>query len=96
MVPLGEGKIYPTYFDNALFTIAELIDYEIHLDNEGGKDNMTIFVETLHEGQDITDAVLEIVKADPLTKGINIRIAYVPKDTMKSETHFKKVVHDFR
>ncbi|MDD4895889.1 MAG: hypothetical protein PHS21_03880 [Atribacterota bacterium] len=96
MVPLGEGKIYPTYFDNALFTIAELIDYEIHLDNEGGKDNMTIFVETLHEEQDITDAVLEIVKADPLTKGINIRIAYVPKDTMKSETHFKKVVHDFR
>ena len=96
MVPLGDGMIYPTYFDNALFTIPELIDYEIHLFNDGGKDRMTVLVETLHEGQDITDAVLKIVTTDPLTRAIDVRVDYAPKDTMKSETHFKKVVGDYR
>ncbi len=96
MVPLGSGMIYPTYFDNALFTIPELIDYEIHLFNDDGKDRMTVLVETLDAGQDITDAVLDIVIADSLIGDIKVRVEYAPKDTMKSETHFKKVVGDYR
>jgi phenylacetate-CoA ligase len=96
MVTLGGGMIYPTYFDNVLFTIPELIDYEIHLYNDDEKDHMTVLIETLCDGQNITDAVLDRVSADPLVQGMPIRVEYVPKDTMKSETHFKKVIGDHR
>ncbi len=96
MVPMGGGKIYPTYFDNEMFKIPELVDYEISLHNENGTDTITVSVETLHEGQDITDMVASIVKTDPLTKDIVVSVEYVPKNTMKSETHFKKVIRDHR
>ena len=96
MVQLGEGKIYPTYFDNEMFKISELIDYEIGIYNDNGADSITVSVETLCEGQDITDAIMSAVKADQLTRDIAVNVEYVPKNTMKSEMHFKKVIRDHR
>lgn len=101
IVPLGNGELYPTYFDNKLFQIKDLIDYEIHLNSDEDKDRITVLVETLKEGQNITDEVLQIINSDELiveNRAVisDINVEYVPKGTMKSETHFKKVIGDYR
>lgn len=98
MVSLGKDMIYPTYFDDLLFGVDKLIDYEVHLYNENGRDRMELLVETVEEGQDVTDEVLGLVNNDPIISGndIPVTVKYAPKDTMKSETHFKKVIGDHR
>ena len=101
LVTLGKGKLYPTYFDNKLFKINDLMDYEIHLNSVEGKDSITVLVETVLEGQNITDEVLKIICSDELFVEnkdciCDINVKYSPKGTMKSEKHFKKVIGDYR
>lgn len=56
LVPLGNGKLYPTYFDNKFFQIKDLIDYDIYVYSDEDKARITALVETLKEGQKgITD-----------------------------------------
>ncbi len=101
MVQLGKDKIYPTYLDNKLFKIKNLLDYEVHLHSQDGKNIIAILVETVKLGQNISSEVLEIVKQDKLIKSNmssikEIKVEYAEKGTMKSETHFKKVIGDYR
>ena len=98
MRDLGKYKIYPTYFDNEMFKIDNLIDYEIHLYKEGERDSVTVLVETLEDGQNITEEVKAVLESDSIIKesSIAVKVEYSPKGTMKSETHFKKVIGDHR
>lgn len=47
MIPVGSGdNLYARNFDDALFGISEVADYQVIFDRKNGKDHLTVIVET--------------------------------------------------
>jgi len=47
MIPVGSGdNLYSRNFDDVLFGISEVVDYQVIFDRKNGKDHLTVIVET--------------------------------------------------
>lgn len=101
---VGNIVLTPTYFDNELFKIDSLIDYDLYL--ESTEDNKTVLVfkvETVNQIDNIEEQLVKMVEKDEKIKAelqngniASIKVEYLGKDTLKSEIQFKKLIHDMR
>lgn len=62
IVQIGEGdEIYPSLFDDLLYNIPEVIDYQVSLGRTGGKDCLAFRVEVIRPGNDIEEKIKKIL-----------------------------------
>lgn len=67
MVTIGDDdQIYPTLFDDLLFEIPGLIDYQVTLSRKGNKDCLSFKVEVAQDGRDLVPEVARKLLAVPL------------------------------
>ncbi len=104
VVKIGDGdEIYPSMFDELIFSVPEVIDYQLTLSKEGDRDILLITAEVTREGQDIGEAISKTVLSHPLI-GKNIKdsrmalpkVELVSQGTLKRMTRAKKLIVDER
>jgi len=62
MITIGSGdNIYPTVFDNVLFDIPSVIDYQVILERKQNKDYLKILVESDDKSENIKKQVKKAV-----------------------------------
>ena len=101
---IGSGdEIYPAMFDELIFTIPEVIDYQMTLGKEEGRDTLLFQVEVTTESQHIREAISKVVLSHPLIrKTVDANKVALPKvelvsqGTLKRLTRAKKLIIDER
>jgi phenylacetate-CoA ligase len=69
MVPIGAGdNLFTRMFDDALFGISEVIEYQVVFDRKEGKDIVAIVVETETISESLQKKILEAVMEMPEIK----------------------------
>ena len=104
IVQIGEDdEIYPAMFDEAIFSIPEVIDYQVTVGKVGDRDTLFFKAEVTREGKDIYEAINKAVLSHPLIpKNVQTnkmalpRIELVPQGTLRRLTRAKKVIIDER
>ncbi|TET16704.1 MAG: phenylacetate--CoA ligase family protein [Dehalococcoidia bacterium] len=101
---IGEGdEIYPAMFDELIFSIPEVIDYQLTLGKEGGKDILLFRAEVTKESQHICEAIGKVVLSHSLfRKSVEAKRVALPKvelvsrGTLRRLTRAKKLIIDER
>ena len=104
IVKLGKGdELYPSLFDDVLFGIPHVVDYQVSLTREKDKESLALKVEVTEERpgiqQEIAGALLKIppvkrnIEADLMTQP---RIEIVGRGMVKREGRRKKLIIDER
>jgi len=104
VVKIGGGdEIYPAMFDELIFSIPEVIDYQMTLGKEEGRDTLLFQVEVTTESQHIREAISKVVLSHPLIrKTVDANKVALPKvelvsqGTLKRLTRAKKLIIDER
>lgn len=104
IVKIGEGdEIYPAMFDELIFSIPDVIDYQLTLGREGDRDILLFKVEVTGESQDIGEAISKTVLSHRLIrKNVEAgRIALpkaelVSRGALRRSTRAKKLIVDER
>ena len=104
IVKIGEGdEIYPAMFDELIFSIPDVIDYQLTLGKEGGRDILLFKAEVTRESQDIGEAISKVVLSHRLIrKNVDANRMALPKvelasqGTLKRMTRAKKLIVDER
>ena len=104
VVKIGEGdEIYPAMFDELIFSIPDVIDYQLTLGREGDRDILLFKVEVTGESQDIGEAISKTVLSHRLIrKNVEAgRIALpkaelVSRGALRRSTRAKKLIVDER
>jgi len=104
IVKIGEGdEIYPAMFDELIFSIPDVIDYQLTLGREGDRDFLLFKVEVTGESQDIGEAISKTVLSHRLIrKNVEAgRIALpkaelVSRGALRRSTRAKKLIVDER
>jgi phenylacetate-coenzyme A ligase PaaK-like adenylate-forming protein len=65
-VKIGNDEIYPSIFDEVLFSIPDIIDYQVTLSKERNKDILTFKVEVVDKGDKIQKAITEKLLSHPI------------------------------
>ncbi|KYK21701.1 hypothetical protein AYK21_00560 [Thermoplasmatales archaeon SG8-52-2] len=66
LIPIGAGdNLFPIMFDEALFSIPEIQDYQVVFDKKDGKDLITIIAETNVIKDSIKDKIVKSIKTMP-------------------------------
>jgi phenylacetate-coenzyme A ligase PaaK-like adenylate-forming protein len=66
MVPIGAGdNLFTRMFDETLFGVPEVIEYQVVFDRKAGKDLLTVIVETEKPGRLLERKILEVVMKIP-------------------------------
>jgi phenylacetate-coenzyme A ligase PaaK-like adenylate-forming protein len=80
IVKLGGGEeIYPSLFDDLLFTIPEIIDYQLKLSKEGGRDKLHFKVEVLERTEAVQKHIVDLISGFPLIRQ-NVEQNMVPPE----------------
>jgi len=104
IVKIGDGdEIYPAVFDELIFSVPDVIDYQLTLGREGDRDIFRFKVEVTAEGQDIGEAISKTVLSHPLIKK-NVEadrmalpeVELVSQGTLRRLTRAKKLIVDER
>jgi phenylacetate-CoA ligase len=103
-VRIGEGdEIYPAMFDEALYTIPDIVGYEVSIGNDGGKDSLAFQVEIARQGAAVEELVREVIlKVPPVQKNIKTgkmtmpEIQLVTPGSLRKSTRAKKLIKDMR
>lgn len=103
VVTIGEeDEIYPAMFDEALYAIPDIIDYEVSIKKDGGKDQLLFQVEMNKKEGQIEEQVREaILKVPPVQKNVRIGKMTVPAielvnlGSLKKSTRAKKMIRIF-
>ena len=104
IVKIGGGdEIYPAVFDELIFSVPDVIDYQLTLGREGDRDIFRFKVEVTAEGQDIGEAISKTVLSHPLIKK-NVEadrmalpeVELVSQGTLRRLTRAKKLIVDER
>ncbi len=104
IVTIGNGdEIYPAFFDDVLFAMPGLIDYQVSVLRQQGKDLLFFKAETTEESRDAARTIEKILQATPLiAKGIAAGSMMEPvvelaaPGTLLGEGRTKKMVVDRR
>ena len=99
----GGDEIYPAMFDELIFSIPEVIDYQMTLGKEESRDTLHFQVEVTTESQHICEAITKAVLSHPLIrKSVDANRLALPKvelvsqGTLKRLTRAKKLIIDER
>jgi len=103
-VRIGEGdEIYPAMFDEALYTIPDIVGYEVSIGKDGGKDSLTFQVEIARQGAAVEELIREVIlKVPPVQKNVEMRKMAIPEiqlvtpGSMRKPTRAKKLIKDMR
>jgi phenylacetate-CoA ligase len=104
VVKIGkEDEIYPAIFDELIFGVPEVIDYQLTLGEEGDKDILLFQVETTRESHHISESIIKTVLGHPLIrKNIEAgrmalpRAELVGRGALRRMTRAKKLIIDGR
>ncbi|GAI20011.1 unnamed protein product, partial [marine sediment metagenome] len=67
VVKLRDGdEIYPSLFDELLYEIPQVVDYQVTLSRADSKDNLTFIVESTQITNDIEQKIYEVLSSSPL------------------------------
>jgi phenylacetate-CoA ligase len=99
----GGDEIYPAMFDELIFTIPDVIEYEVTLGREEGRDVLLFKAEIVGESEDIGEEMNRTLLSHPLVQA-NVqasrmalpRIELVPQGTLRRLTRAKKLIVDER
>jgi len=74
MVVIGAGdNIFTRIFDNILFSIPEIIDYQIIFDRKNGKDQISVIAESQKINDSIQNEIInKIIRISKIENGINV------------------------
>ncbi|NWF77442.1 MAG: AMP-binding protein [Chloroflexi bacterium] len=104
VVRIGDGdEIYPAMFDEALYTIPDIVGYEVSVSKDGGKDKLTFQVEIARTGAAVEELVREVIlKVPPVQKNVKTgkmtipEIQLVTPGSLQKSTRAKKLIKDMR
>jgi phenylacetate-CoA ligase len=104
VVRIGEGdEIYPAMFDEALYTIPDIVGYEVSVSKDGVKDSLTFQVEIARKGAAVKELVREaILKVPPIQKNVKTgkmtrpEIQLVTPGSLQKSTRAKKLIKNMR
>ncbi|MFC1907084.1 DVU_1553 family AMP-dependent CoA ligase [Chloroflexota bacterium] len=104
IVKIGEGdEIYPAMFEELIFSIPDVIEYQLTLSREKGKDLLLLEVEVAKNTGDISRAVHNVMLSQPvIKKNIEANIMALPKvelveqGALTRQTRAKKLILDQR
>jgi phenylacetate-CoA ligase len=96
-------EIYPAMFDEALYTIPDIVGYEVSVSKDGGKDSLTFQVEIARKGAAVQELVREVIlKVPPVQKNVELgkmaipAIQLVTPGSLRKTTRAKKLIKDMR
>jgi phenylacetate-coenzyme A ligase PaaK-like adenylate-forming protein len=104
IVRLGNGdELYASAFDDLLFEVPELVDYQVMLLRHSGKDRLDFRIELLAKPEGIIEKLLELLLTAPAIAN-NLRngtmatpcIELVAPGTLKTASRTKKLLADQR
>jgi phenylacetate-coenzyme A ligase PaaK-like adenylate-forming protein len=103
-VKIGEGdEIYSAMFDEALYTIPDIVGYEVSVSKDGAKDSLTFQVEIARKGAAVKELVREVIlKVPPVQKNVKMgkmtlpEIQLVTPGSLQKSTRAKKLIKDMR
>jgi phenylacetate-CoA ligase len=104
IVIIGDGdEMYPALFDDVLFEINGLIDYQVILIRQGNRDRLDFRIEAAPERTDILPAIRERLMSTPIVaknitagKMVEPGIELVPWGALQSASRAKKMIVDRR
>lgn len=68
-IKLGNIELYPFTFDESLFSIPEIVDYQVVVREEGGKVKLVFNIESLEVGWTTQFALEKVISEHPLFQG---------------------------
>ena len=104
IVQLGTGdEVYPSMFDDALFTIPEVIDYQPVLVRYGSKENLSFKIEVTRGGTKVERGIIrKLLSISVINRNIEYgamtepRVELVEQGTLKRRGRTKKLIADER
>lgn len=101
---IGEGdEIYPAMFDEALYTIPDIVGYEVSVSKDDAKDSLIFQVEIARKGAAVEELVREmILRVPPVQKNVKMgkmtmpEIQLVTPGSLQKSTRAKKLIKDMR
>ena len=95
-IKLGNIELYPSTFDESLFSIPEIVDYQVVVREEGGKVKLVFNIESVEGGKTTQFAIEKVISEHPLFRGpmiknkIEYEVASVSRDQMNSSRPNKR------
>jgi phenylacetate-CoA ligase len=103
IVRLGNDQLYPSTFDELLFGIPDVIDYQVTLSTEGSQDTLRFTIEVVQENEKNRSVIRETLLNHPIIKtnmaasvlGLS-RIELVSEGKLARLNRAKKLIADQR
>ncbi len=99
----GGAEIYPSLFDELLFTIPEIIDYQLSLGKKDGKDALSFTIEVIERGERVQQRILRLLAEYPVIRENVTQGGMAPPDVelvnrgaLLSMSRAKKMILDER
>lgn len=84
-------ELYPTLFDDAMFSNSHVIDYEIYLDQEEGI--IRFEAECIEPPEDYIAEIAMSLSEHPALSELEIDVKLLPLHALVGGAHFKKLIH---
>ncbi len=68
IVIINGDELYPSIFDELLFKIPDIIDYQATISNDGTKNILTLIIEAYREEEEISKAIREKILTNPVIR----------------------------
>jgi phenylacetate-CoA ligase len=69
IVKLDSGtEIYPSLFDDLLFTVPEIVDYQLNVGKEDGKDKLRFKIELIERSKTVQQRILQLLAGCPIIR----------------------------
>jgi phenylacetate-coenzyme A ligase PaaK-like adenylate-forming protein len=90
--------VYPTLFHDVVFSIPEVIDYELSIETEYGTDVLVFDLEVFSPETFVPERMAAQMKKTRIVQrtGVPVMVRFKPPGTLKQGAVFKKVVNDRR
>jgi phenylacetate-CoA ligase len=96
-------ELYPALFDDLLYEIPDLIDYQAILERNGNEEQLFFKVEMARQGLDPVPGIIRRLSLEPaIARGMALgkmfapRVELVVQGTLKSDSRAKKLIVDCR
>lgn len=104
IVKLGDGsEIYPSLFDDLVFTLSEVVDYQLSLGKENGKDKLRFKIEVIERNKTVQQRISQLLAGYPIirtnvTQGVMAppEVELVERGALVRMSRAKKMIIDER
>jgi len=104
IVKLGDGsEIYPSLFDDLVFTLPEVVDYQLSLGKENGKDKLRFKIEVIERNKTVQQRISQLLAGYPIirtnvTQGVMAppEVELVERGALVRMSRAKKMIIDER